>query len=307
MSIEVHDLSKSYDGIQAVQHLNFEIPHGTIAGFLGPNGAGKSTTMRILTGFLPPSSGTAHVCGYNVALHPLEVRRKLGYLPESNPLYADMYVQEYLEFVAGVFRLGRNTRNQVAEAIALTGLESQAHKQIRQLSKGYRQRVGLAQALVHNPEVLILDEPTAGLDPNQLQDIRQLIRSLTAHKTVLLSTHILQEVEAMCDRVIILHKGLVVADAPIEQMKSASQKNELSLRTEEFLELDTLAHIQGVERVNRDPDGTYRIQASSMELARKNILQMALQCNWNIVSLQSHTKTLEAIFRELTHEQATAE
>lgn len=307
MSIEVHELSKSYDGIHAVQHLNFKIPQGTIVGFLGPNGAGKSTTMRILTGFIPPSSGTASVCGYNVATHPLEVRRKLGYLPESNPLYADMYVREYLSFVAGVFKLGRTTRNRVEEAIVLAGLESQAHKQIRQLSKGYRQRVGLAQALVHDPEVLILDEPTSGLDPNQLQDIRQLIRSLTAHKTVLLSTHILREVEAMCDRVIILHKGQVVADAPIEQMKTASQKNELSLRTEESLDLDTLARIQGVERVTGDPDGTYRIQVSSMELARKNILQMALQCNWNIVSLQSHTKTLETIFRELTHEQVSAE
>lgn len=303
MSIEVHELSKSYDGIHAVQHLNFRIPQGTIAGFLGPNGAGKSTTMRILTGFIPPSSGTASVCGFNVATHPLEVRRKLGYLPESNPLYADMYVREYLAFVAGVFRLGRNTRNRVAESIAMTGLESQAHKRIGQLSKGYRQRVGLAQALVHDPEVIILDEPTSGLDPNQLQDIRNLIRSLTAHKTVLLSTHILQEVEAMCDRVIILHKGQVVADAPIEQMKTTSPKNELSLRTEELLDLDTLAGIQGVERVSRDSDGTYRIEASALELARKNILQMALQCNWNIVSLQSHTKTLETIFRELTHDQ----
>lgn len=302
MSIEVHQLSKSFDGTAAIENLNFHIPKGSIVGFLGPNGAGKSTTMRILSGYLPPSSGKAMVCGFDVSAHPLEVRKRMGYLPESNPLYTEMYVREYLTFVAGLYQLGRNTKNKVEQAIALTGLDPQAHKQIRFLSKGYRQRVGLAQAIVHDPEVLVLDEPTSGLDPNQLQDIRKLIKDLTAYKTVLLSTHILQEVEAMCERVIILNKGYVVADASIESIKQSAEENVISLKTAEGLDVELLANTPGVQRVLQDATGTYLIHVHALDEARKNILQMALQYNWNIVSLQSHSKNLEAVFRELTQD-----
>lgn len=225
MSIQVQGLTKIYGQQKVVDNISFTAGQGVL-GFLGPNGAGKSTTMKILTCFIPQTSGTASVNGYDVVTHPLEVRRHLGYLPESNPLYADMYVKEALGFVAGIHQL-HEPQKRIAEVIEQTGLGPEQHKKINQLSKGYRQRVGLAQAILHNPEVLILDEPTSGLDPNQLVGIRQLIRELGRSKTIILSTHIMQEVEAVCDQVIIINKGKIVADEPLAAL--TQQHGESSL------------------------------------------------------------------------------
>jgi len=211
MAIRVTDLSKSYGNQQALKGISFEAKAGRVLGFLGPNGAGKSTTMKILCGSLLPTAGEAWVAGFHVHRESLEVRRKIGYLPETNPLYPDMYIREALNFMAGLHRLSQ-PQGRIEEVIALTGLAPELHKKIRQLSKGYRQRVGLAQAILHDPDVLILDEPTSGLDPNQLRDIRTLIRQLGSEKTVLLSTHIMQEVEALCDDVVIIRQGEIVAD-----------------------------------------------------------------------------------------------
>lgn len=212
MSVKVDQLTKIYDEQVAVNNISFEIPKGEIVGFLGPNGAGKSTTMKIITGYIPATTGTATVCGKEVSDNQLYIQQKTGYLPESNPLYHDMYVREYLEFLSQVHKLGSGSKKRIDEVIAQTGLTQEEKKKIGSLSKGYKQRVGLAQAIIHNPEVLVLDEPTSGLDPNQIVEIRDLIRNFGREKTVILSTHIMQEVEAMCNRVIIINKGNIVAD-----------------------------------------------------------------------------------------------
>jgi ABC-2 type transport system ATP-binding protein len=219
MSIQVEALTKVYGEQTAVNGISFEVKKGEIVGFLGPNGAGKSTTMKMITGYVPATSGTIRVCGNNITEQPLESRRRIGYLPESNPLYYDMYVREYLGFLAGVHNIGTESEKRINEIIAQTGLGPEEKKKIGALSKGYKQRVGIAQAMIHNPEVLILDEPTSGLDPNQIVEIRDLIRNFGQNKTVILSTHIMQEVEAMCDRVIIIHKGNLVADAPLKELQ----------------------------------------------------------------------------------------
>ncbi len=218
MSIYVKNITKVYDAQKALDNVSFEIKSGGIVGLLGPNGAGKSTLMKIITCYKRPTSGTCEVCGYNVLEQPLEVKKRIGYLPENNPLYTDMYVRESLEWVAGIYRMD-NIRKRVDDMIAITGLGKEQHKKIAMLSKGYRQRVGLAHALIHEPEALILDEPTSGLDPNQLIDIRQLIRDTAKTSTVLLSTHIMQEVEAMCERVIIIDQGCIKADEQLERLK----------------------------------------------------------------------------------------
>lgn len=212
MSVKVENLSKVYDEQVAVNNISFSIPKGEIVGFLGPNGAGKSTTMKIITGYIPATNGTATVCDKEVSDNLIYTQRKTGYLPESNPLYHDMYVREYLEFLSRVHKLGKKSEKRIDEVIEQTGLTLEQKKKIGSLSKGYKQRVGLAQAIIHNPEVLVLDEPTSGLDPNQVVEIRDLIKSFGKEKTVILSTHIMQEVEAMCDRVIIINKGNIVAD-----------------------------------------------------------------------------------------------
>ncbi len=212
MSVKVENLTKVYGDQKAVDNISFSIKKGEIVGFLGPNGAGKSTTMKMITGYLPSTSGSAYVCDVNVQDNPLEIQKRIGYLPESNPLYMDMYVREYLEFLTGVHQLGDKSAIRINEIIEQTGLQVEQHKKIGSLSKGYKQRVGIAQAMIHNPEVLILDEPTSGLDPNQIIEIRDLIKTFGKEKTVILSTHIMQEVEAMCDRVIIINKGNIVAD-----------------------------------------------------------------------------------------------
>ncbi|HKG08784.1 MAG TPA: ATP-binding cassette domain-containing protein [Pedobacter sp.] len=226
MSIQVKDLSRHYNGQKAVDGINFEASPGRILGFLGPNGAGKSTTMRMLTGYLKPTSGTATVCGYDINLNALEMRRMIGYLPENTPLYTDMYVREFLLFVASTYDLDRPGQK-VAQAIEQVGLLAEQHKKINMLSKGYRQRVGLAQAIIHDPQVLILDEPTSGLDPNQLAEIRELIKKLGINKTVILSTHIMQEVEALCKDIVIINKGRIVANSGIDALKLAHQSASL--------------------------------------------------------------------------------
>ncbi|MBS0028646.1 gliding motility-associated ABC transporter ATP-binding subunit GldA [Chitinophaga sp. 22321] len=301
MSIQVSELSKIYGEQRAVDGISFELKKGEITGFLGPNGAGKSTTMKMITGFLPPSSGKASVCGFDVVTQSLEVRKRVGYLPESNPLYYDMYMREFLEFIAGVHQLGKAGAGRISDVIRLTGLEPEQHKKIGALSNGYKQRVGLAQALLHDPEVLILDEPTTGLDPNQLADIRQLIRELGANKTVILSTHIMQEVEAICDRVIIINKGKIVADdklSNLQQNNTAQHYLQVTF-AEPVTEAELLA-IGGITRVVAREDRSWQLFTSEVDLVRKNLLQFALINNRNILSLQSNSQSLETIFREIT-------
>lgn len=235
MSIEVSQLSKTFGEQTAVNKISFKIPKGEVVGFLGPNGAGKSTTMKMITGYLPPTEGSVKVCEKEVGENLLYIQKKIGYLPESNPMYYDMYVREYLEFLAQVHQLGAIKQKRIQEVIELTGLLKEEKKKIGALSKGYKQRVGLAQAIIHNPEVLILDEPTSGLDPNQIVEIRELIKSFGKEKTVMLSTHIMQEVEAMCNRVIIINKGNVVIDESLANIRA----NNLSMSLEELFRLKT--------------------------------------------------------------------
>lgn len=301
MSIQVSELSKVYGEQRAVDAISFELKKGEITGFLGPNGAGKSTTMKMITGFLPPTSGKASVCGFDIVSQSLEVRKRVGYLPESNPLYYDMYIREFLEFVAGVHQLGKAGVKRIAAVIEQTGLQPEQHKKIGALSNGYKQRVGLAQALLHDPEVLILDEPTTGLDPNQLADIRQLIKALGANKTVILSTHIMQEVEALCDRVIIINKGKIIADDKLSLIRENSSGNGYLQVTfaEPVTEADLLA-IPGITRVVAREDHSWQLFTGQVDEVRKNLLQFALINNRNILSLQSNSQSLETIFRELT-------
>lgn len=302
MSITVTQLSKIYGEQRAVNNISFSLNKGEVVGFLGPNGAGKSTTMKMITGYLPPSSGQATVCGFDVATHPMEVRQRVGYLPEANPLYFDMYVREFLAFVAQVHQLGKNSQQRIAEVIGMTGLQPESKKKIGALSKGYKQRVGLAQALLHDPEVLILDEPTSGLDPNQLADIRQLIRELGRVRTVVLSTHIMQEVEAVCSRVIIINKGNIIADDSLEHLQQGGTENgyiQVSFG-QPFPTETELQQLGGVTRVKQQDDRTWQLFAGNLEEVRKNLLQFALISNRNILSLQSNSQSLETIFRELT-------
>ncbi|PUZ28067.1 gliding motility-associated ABC transporter ATP-binding subunit GldA [Chitinophaga parva] len=301
MSIEVAQLSKIYGEQKAVDNISFSLQKGEIVGFLGPNGAGKSTTMKMITGYLPPSGGTATVCGFDAVKDPMKVRKRVGYLPESNPLYFDMYVREFLRFIAGVHQLGISAEKRVEEMIQVTGLAPESKKKIGALSKGYKQRVGLAQALLHNPEVLILDEPTSGLDPNQLVEIRQLIRSLGADKTVILSTHIMQEVEAMCSRVLIINKGQLVMDNPIAALQQTSTGGgSIQVSFAEQLVPAALEAIAGVTRVQAGEGNSWTLYSQDVESVRKNLLQFALINNRNILSLQSNSQSLESIFRELT-------
>ncbi|RBL93888.1 gliding motility-associated ABC transporter ATP-binding subunit GldA [Chitinophaga flava] len=301
MSILVSQLSKVYGEQRAVDAISFELKKGEITGFLGPNGAGKSTTMKMITGFLPPTSGSASVCGYDIVSQSLEVRKRVGYLPESNPLYYDMYVREFLEFVAGVHQLGQTTAERIRKVIDITGLQPESRKKIGALSNGYKQRVGLAQALLHDPEVLILDEPTTGLDPNQLADIRQLIKDLGADKTVILSTHIMQEVEALCGRVIIINKGKIVADDQLSELQQQNTANGyLQVTFGEPATAEELAQIAGVARVKAAEGNSWQLYTNEIDLVRKNLLQFALINNRNILSLQSNSQSLETIFREIT-------
>jgi gliding motility-associated transport system ATP-binding protein len=301
MSITVSHLTKLYDEQKAINDISFDIPKGEIVGFLGPNGAGKSTTLKIITGFLPATSGTAKVCGFDVAINSMEVRKNIGYLPETNPLYTDMYVREYLSFMAGLHGLGKQSKKRIEEVIDLTGLLPESKKKIEALSKGYRQRVGLAQAILHDPPVLILDEPTSGLDPNQLVDIRELIKNMGTNKTVILSTHILQEVKAMCSKVIIINKGKIVADDTIDALQSIRKTgNIITIEWEKIMEPGWFGGISGILEATPLTSQKWKLTVEKADEIRKNLLQFALQNNLNIISLQSETQSLEAIFRELT-------
>ena len=303
MSIRVEGIQKRYGNQQAVGNVSFELQRGEIVGFLGPNGAGKSTTLKIITGYVQPDAGTIQVEGLSVAAHPLEVRKKIGYLPEANPLYYDMYVREYLQFIAGVHHLATPEKS-INEVIEMTGLTREAHKRCGQLSKGYKQRVGLAAALVHNPPVLILDEPTSGLDPNQIVEIREVIRKQGADKTILFSSHILQEVEAICDRVIILHQGKVVADNRIRQLQqeeNSAQVLEVQLR-EEVAEQEW-REVPGVQQLIAMGGGRYRISTQDAEQLSRALMQWTVQKGYTLLSFQREESSLEDVFRQLTSQQ----
>lgn len=300
MSIEVNQLTKNYNGQLAVDHISFSIKKGEIVGFLGPNGAGKSTTMKMLTCYIPPTEGTASVCGFDVSDRSIDVRRHVGYLPEHNPLYLDMFVKEYLSFAAELGHVA-NRKQRVAEVIALTRLEREQHKKLRQLSKGYRQRVGLAQAMIHNPDVLILDEPTSGLDPNQVVEIRELIKNLGSEKTIMLSTHIMQEVENICDRVIIIDRGKIVADDQIANMRNMGN-NSLRVRIQfaETVDQKLLLGIAGVVAATPLGENTWHIDGSDQDL-RQKVSQFALAQNLEVLELVSEKNSLEEVFRSLTN------
>lgn len=319
MSIEVRNLLKQYGGQKAVNNISFKVEKGEIVGFLGPNGAGKSTTMKIIAGYLQQTGGEAWVSGINVTEEPLETKKKIGYLPEANALYYDMYVREYLGFVAEVHQipkkgradlkgdsatqrphLAKSRKDRIEEVIHLTGLSLESKKRIGQLSKGFKQRVGLAGALIHDPEVLILDEPTSGLDPNQIIEIREVIKKQGKDKTVLFSSHILQEVEAMCDRVIIINKGQLVADDKLTTLrKNSGTTTKVVLELKEIAEEEVMTSVFGKE-VNRFSPTTWKFETDDPERLKKQILQLTLEKNFNVVSLQSETTNLEDIFRNLT-------
>ncbi len=299
MSIEVKNVSKVYGQQKALNDVSFHIKKGEIVGFLGPNGAGKSTMMKILTTYINASNGEAKVGGFNVNSNPKHVQQIVGYLPEHNPLYLEMYVKEYLNFNAGVYNI---PKSRIDEVIQLTGLSPEAHKKIGQLSKGYRQRVGLACALLHNPEVLILDEPTTGLDPNQLVEIRHLIKSLAEEKTVFLSTHIMQEVEAICDRVIIINKGEVVADKKLNELKDTKQQTivvEFDYRVEDAF----LKSLPKVKSVLNTHDFVYEVTFSTNEDMRSTVFDFAHDNKLKILQLNQKNESLETLFRSLTSKQ----
>ncbi len=299
MSIEVKALTKIYGEQKAIDGISFTINKGEIVGFLGPNGAGKSTTMKIITGYLHQNNGDALVCGINVQAQPLQTKSKIGYLPEANPLYHDMYVQEYLGFIADVHHI-TNKKQRVDEIIKMVGLSPESKKKIGQLSKGYKQRVGLAAALIHDPEVLILDEPTSGLDPNQIIEIREVIKKLGQNKTVLFSSHILQEVEAICDRVIIINKGKLVADNTLSSLRQQQNKNVVDVIFREVLGDELFKQMHSVKSVNKIDDHHWQLETDQPAETKKQLLELALQNNLNIVSLQSESQSLEDVFRSLT-------
>ncbi len=301
MSIIVSSLSKIYDTQKAVDNISFELKKGEIVGFLGPNGAGKSTTMKIITSYLPPTSGSASVCGFDVQANPMEVRRRVGYLAESNPLYYEMYVREYLEFSAGVHKLGKGSKARIEQMIEMTGLGKEAHKKITALSKGYKQRVGLAQAMLHNPEVLILDEPTTGLDPNQIIEIRELVKEIGKEKTVLLSTHIMQEVAAMCSRVIIINNGTIVADDAIAKLQEVnSSADVLAVTFDKAVDITQLKALPSAEGVEPTGNNSWKLLSKNADELRREIMQMALKNDLSITSMQTQVNTLEDVFRALT-------
>jgi ABC-2 type transport system ATP-binding protein len=301
MSIEVKDLTKIYGEQKAVDNISFSINNGEIVGFLGPNGAGKSTTMKIITGYLQQDGGEAFVSGTNVNEQPMITKKKVGYLPEANPLYQDMYVKEYLGFVANVHSISGERSAVINKVIDTVGLTPEAKKKIGQLSKGYKQRVGLAAALIHDPEVLILDEPTSGLDPNQIIEIREVIKSLGKNKTVLFSSHILQEVEAICDRVIIINKGKIVADDKLSNLQSTNKNSHVVLvQFKENIDEALIKNLKQVESFQQPETGNWKLKTDNAESVRRQLLELALQNNLNIVSLQSENQSLEDVFRNLT-------
>ena len=299
MSIKVSGLQKNYGAQKAVDDISFEIRKGEIVGFLGPNGAGKSTTMKMITGFLEPDGGDIEVAGVKLTDPIIQRKKKIGYLPEANPLYFDMYIREYLEFIAGIHNVSK-PGEAIDHVISITGLSTEKNKKIGQLSKGYKQRVGLAAALIHEPEVLILDEPTSGLDPNQIIEIRDVIRRLGKDKTVMFSSHILQEVEALCDRVIIINKGKLVADDKLENLARVTSNKQVRVSFREALESAWLTRLPAVIQADKKDTNTWLLETTDTEQLNKQLLELALQHNLNIVSLQTESRNLEEVFRELT-------
>ena len=303
MSVIVSNLTKTFGDQRAVDDLSFEVKPGEILGFLGPNGAGKSTTMKMITTYLQPTSGTATVCGHDVIKDQMDVRRHIGYLPEHNPLYKDMYIKEYLQFVARIHKVD-NAKDRIVELIETTGLQKEQHKLISSISKGYRQRVGLAQALLHDPDVIILDEPTSGLDMNQLIEIRALIKKLGETKTVIFSTHIMQEVQALCDRVIIINEGKLVADDPINMLqKRLKGEDVIYLELDKKYDASALESINGVNSVTRVSPTEDTIGANNVTDIRPNIFHLATQQNWVILEMRREQKNVEYIFQQLTKKQ----
>jgi ABC-2 type transport system ATP-binding protein len=303
MSIVVQGVTKLYGEQKALNNISFEVKTGEIVGFLGPNGAGKSTMMKIITGFIPASSGKVTVNNLSVDTENLEVKKQIGYLPENNPLYPDMYVREYLGFVASIYKTGDSIRKQTDVIIDLTGLGPEQNKKIGALSKGYRQRVGLAQALIHNPAVLILDEPTTGLDPNQIVEIRNLIKEAGKKKTVMLSTHIMQEVEAICDRVIIIDKGVIVADEEKSKIYSKIIRARQIIHVEFDKDINdlSLTEIANVTSVKKLQGNIWSVEAESSEDIRPDIFNFAVKNNLTVLSLQKQESNLEEVFRQLTN------
>lgn len=301
MSIKVNNVTKLYGEQAALNDVSFEVSTGEIVGFLGPNGAGKSTMMKILTCFIPQTSGSASVYGFDVNEESLEVRKHVGYLPEHNPLYLDMYVKEYLEFIGGLHHL-KNIGTRISEMIEMTGLQLEQKKKIGALSKGYRQRVGLAQALIHDPHVLILDEPTTGLDPNQLAEIRNLIIEIGKQKTVMLSTHIMQEVEAVCNRVIIINNGQIVANDATDVLQNSQAKNKqiITVEFDKIITPEALKKIPGAQGIRNLKGNSWQIEVHSDEDIRPAIFQFAVQNALAILTLHKEEQRLEDVFKHLT-------
>ena len=299
MSIEVTSLTRLYGEQKAIDSISFQVGKGEIVGFLGPNGAGKSTTMKILTGYLAPSSGQASINGVDVNTDPITTKKMTGYLPESNPLYYDMYVREYLSFMADIHQL-ENKKKAVGDIIETVKLNSESSKKIGQLSKGYKQRVGLAAALIHQPEVLILDEPTTGLDPNQIVEIRDVIRNYGRSKTVLFSSHILQEIEAICDRVIIINHGKIVADGSLAHLRDQQQTDYIKVIFREAVAEEIFSGMDALTAIRKKSPYEWEMESTDSEQLKKQMLTLSLQNNLNIVSLQSENRSLEDIFRGLT-------
>lgn len=301
MSISVENITKLYGSQKALDQVSFKVKPGEILGLLGPNGAGKSTLMKIISCFIPPDSGTVKVNDFDIHESSIEVRRRVGYLPENNPLYTDLYVKEYLEFVAGLYKLDQKSKR-VAEMIEITGLELEQRKKIGALSKGYKQRVGLAQALIHNPEVLILDEPTSGLDPNQLVEIRKLIQEIGKEKTIMFSTHIMQEVEAICDRVIIINHGKIVADSPADKI-SGNEKivQHILVEFNNNVNVDDLLKIEGINRIEKLHENVYDIFTNHRDV-REQIFQFAVQNNLIVLSMQKQGQGMADVFQQLTRD-----
>ena len=309
MSLLVKEITKYYGQQKAVNHISFSIQAGEIVGFLGPNGAGKSTTMKIATGSIPASSGEVLVGGFSVTERPMQVKSITGYLPEHNPLYLDLYVHEYLAFIGKLYGLGSSRlKKRVGEMIEICGLSGEQNKKIEALSKGYRQRVGLAQALIHDPQVLILDEPTSGLDPNQLVEIRKLIKDISTNKTVIFSTHIMQEVQALCDRVIVINKGEIVADCSLADiLKNSERSSSLVVEFSEPIEATQLRNLDGVEEVSVQGKATYRLTIRANVDVRAAIFRLAADKNLSLIGLRQEENSLESVFRQLTQNDAVAQ
>lgn len=299
MSIVVNNISKLYGAQKALNNVSFEVGSNEIVGFLGPNGAGKSTMMKILTCYIPPSEGDARVCGFDIATQSLDVRKQIGYLPEHNPLYLDMYVKESLEFIGNIHKIG-NSKERIKEMIQVTGLQLEQNKKIGALSKGYRQRVGLAQAMIHDPKVLIMDEPTTGLDPNQLEEIRGLIRSLGKQKTVMLSTHIMQEVEAICDKVIIINKGEIVANDETKNLQKNTTRQVITVEFDNAVDEALLKKMSDIEQVKYLQNNTWQLFSASKSDIRKEIFNFAVANNLGVLTLNREEQRMEDVFKELT-------